>query len=91
MRRAFWTRDAKTYRDCVPARTKLLLGPKGALVRGFRTAAQTQAIRSVLVSFGATDPSNATCAAIDALETPKNRPELRTEADFAIGARGAKN
>jgi UDP-2,4-diacetamido-2,4,6-trideoxy-beta-L-altropyranose hydrolase len=71
------TVDAKTYRDCVSARTKLLLGPKYALVRrsfldqrpkALARRAQARAIRSVLISFGSTDPSNATCAAIDALD-----------------------
>jgi UDP-2,4-diacetamido-2,4,6-trideoxy-beta-L-altropyranose hydrolase len=79
------TIDAKMYRDYVPRRTKLLLGPKHALVRrsfldqrprALARRAQNRAIRSVLISFGATDPTNATCAVIDALDGLFEHAEL---------------
>jgi UDP-2,4-diacetamido-2,4,6-trideoxy-beta-L-altropyranose hydrolase len=70
------TVDPKTYLDLVPEGTKLLLGPQHALVRrsfldhrprALARRARRRAIGSVLISFGSTDTTNATCAAIDAL------------------------
>jgi UDP-2,4-diacetamido-2,4,6-trideoxy-beta-L-altropyranose hydrolase len=64
------------YRDRVPANAQLLLGPAYATLHPKflqqRSAALARRdgrpVRNILVSLGATDPMNATCQVIDALE-----------------------
>jgi UDP-2,4-diacetamido-2,4,6-trideoxy-beta-L-altropyranose hydrolase len=67
--------DPASYRERVPAMAKILTGPQFALLRraiverrqaslARRTAAP---VDNVLVSFGATDPSNVTAIVLDAL------------------------
>jgi UDP-2,4-diacetamido-2,4,6-trideoxy-beta-L-altropyranose hydrolase len=68
--------DPRLYRDRVPAGAQLLLGPAYATVRpeflAMRAAALARRdgrlVRNILVSLGATDPMNATCRVLDALE-----------------------
>jgi UDP-2,4-diacetamido-2,4,6-trideoxy-beta-L-altropyranose hydrolase len=67
--------DRSAYSGKVPARAALLLGPAYALVRRSFVARRSEALRrrdrgpmtDILVSFGATDPSNVTPVALDAL------------------------
>lgn len=67
--------DRSAYEGGVPAQARLLLGPAYALVRRSfiehrpRTLARRdgRAVNNILVSFGATDPSNVTSIALDAL------------------------
>ena len=68
--------DPATYRGRVPAHAQLMFGPANATLRPEflqqRSAALARRdgrpVRSILVSLGATDPMNATCQVIDALE-----------------------
>ncbi|SHN07374.1 UDP-2,4-diacetamido-2,4,6-trideoxy-beta-L-altropyranose hydrolase [Gracilibacillus kekensis] len=61
------------YKDLVPDKTKLLLGPKYLLLREeFKKQSvpinqSIRNIRNVLVSFGGTDPTNETCKTLEAL------------------------
>ena len=67
--------DPARYRDHVPAHARVLCGPAFATVRRSfldrRSAALARRdgrpVGNILLSFGATDPSNATCRVIDAL------------------------
>jgi len=67
--------NPSTYAGCVPANTKLLLGPSYALVRRAFIERRADALRrrdgrgvkNILVSFGATDPLNLTSVTLDAL------------------------
>jgi UDP-2,4-diacetamido-2,4,6-trideoxy-beta-L-altropyranose hydrolase len=69
--------DDLAYKDAVPAHARLLLGPHYALMRRAFIARRAEALRrrdgrpveNILVSFGATDPWNATSVALDALES----------------------
>ncbi len=68
--------DPAPYRDRVPAHAQLLLGPAYATLRPAFLARRGEAlarrdgrpVRNILVSLGATDPANATCRVLDALE-----------------------
>lgn len=68
--------DPASYRDHVPPHARLLCGPAFALVRreflARRKAALTRRdgrpVENILLSFGATDPWNATSMVLDALE-----------------------
>ena len=68
--------DPGHYRDHVPAHARILCGPKFATVRGAFLDARGAALArrdgrtvgNILLSFGATDPLNATSRTIDALE-----------------------
>ena len=69
--------DRSIYAGGVPAQARLLLGPAYALVRRSFVAQRAAALQrrdgrpveNILVSFGATDPWNATSVALDALES----------------------
>ena len=68
--------DPALYRGRVPAHAQLLLGPAYATLRPAFLARRSEAlarrdgrpVRNILVSLGATDPTNATCRVLDALE-----------------------
>ncbi len=68
--------DPTLYRGRVPAHAQLLLGPANAPLRPAFLARRSDAlarrdgrpVRNILVSLGATDPMNATCRVLDALE-----------------------
>ena len=70
------TSDPALYRDHVPAHAQLLLGPAYATLRPAFLAGRSEAlarragapVRNILISLGATDPANATCRVLDALE-----------------------
>lgn len=69
--------DCSIYAGGVPAQARLLLGPAYALVRRDFVVQRAVALQrrdgrpveNILVSFGATDPWNATSLALDALES----------------------
>jgi UDP-2,4-diacetamido-2,4,6-trideoxy-beta-L-altropyranose hydrolase len=69
------TSDCSVYAGGVPAQARLLLGPAYALMRRSFVARRGEAlarrdgrpVEQILVSFGATDPWNATPVALDAL------------------------
>ena len=69
--------DRSVYAGAVPAPARLLLGPAYALMRRTFSERREEALRrrdgravkNILVSFGATDPWNATSVALSALES----------------------
>jgi UDP-2,4-diacetamido-2,4,6-trideoxy-beta-L-altropyranose hydrolase len=75
------------YRDLVPTRCRLLLGPRYALLRPefaewrARAPRQRKSVRRLLVFFGGSDASNCTEAAIEALD----RLSFPFEADIVVG------
>jgi UDP-2,4-diacetamido-2,4,6-trideoxy-beta-L-altropyranose hydrolase len=78
---------ADRYRDLVPNKTKLMLGPRFALLRpSFRSLRRAEIRPSrekhVNVFFGGTDPKGATLIALDALK----QLAVDLEADVIIGA-----
>jgi UDP-2,4-diacetamido-2,4,6-trideoxy-beta-L-altropyranose hydrolase len=64
------------YAGCVPATTRMLLGPPHALIRqAFVTRRESalqrrdgRAVNEILLSFGAADPQNANAVALEALD-----------------------
>jgi len=83
-------RTERDYRALVPQSCRLLLGPDFALLRpefaSLRPAAldrrRAPALRRLLISFGSTDPANATASCLDALA----RAGLDLAVDVALGA-----
>lgn len=79
---------AQRYADLVPARCKLLLGPRYALLRP-EYAAQTEerrrdgSIRRVFVFFGGSDPGNLTGRTLEALSQPRL---CHWDVDVVVGA-----
>jgi len=87
-------RSEGDYRHLVPGSCRLLLGPQYALLRPQFAAARREAlarraaakpVRRILVSFGGTDPSDATSLALRALAESR----LDVEVDVVLGRAAA--